>query len=239
MYNNSILLSVMILKRIFLVFLSLVIVVSSCAFVNHLCSSAYDAGGKAISSKYTVVIDAGHGGKDAGTVGVDGSNEKDINLSIAKSLYEYLKVCGISCVLIRSDDSEFYKAGEQRTKSDLYNRLDFVNSIENSALISIHQNHFESESEWGTQIWYSANNTESKMLADSVLNTVKEFIQPENKRENKASDNSYYILYKASVPSIMIECGFMSNIKENGLLNQKDYQRDMAYCITSGICNIV
>ncbi|MBR4241182.1 MAG: N-acetylmuramoyl-L-alanine amidase [Eubacterium sp.] len=191
------------------------------------------------SSKCTVVIDAGHGGKDNGTQGVDGTPEKDINLSISLALYDYFRVCGINSVLIRNGDYEFYKNVEKRTRSDLYNRLDFINTFENGVLISIHQNHFEEESQWGTQIWYSANNPESKIMADSILSTVKEYLQPDNKRNNKVSGDNYYLLYKAIKPSIMVECGFMSNKKENERLKQSEYQKDMAFCIMSSICNIV
>ena len=226
------------LKRFFITLLPLILIASICGAFN--CRlSALNVNSEKIYSRKTVVIDAGHGGIDVGTIGADNSLEKDINLNIAKALYDFLMVCGINSVLIRKDDCELYYQGEGRTKSDLYNRLDFVNSIDNSVLISIHQNHFEDEKEWGTQIWYSANTPESKELADSVLTTVKELIQPENKRENKESDSSYYILYKASVPSIMVECGFMSNIRENKLLQDSEYQNNIAYCILSSICNMV
>ena len=144
-------------------------------------------------------------------------------------------VSGYDARLIRKDDTEFYKKWEGRTRSDLYNRLDYVNSVQNSMLVSIHQNHFENESEWGTQIWYSANTEKSKAMADSVLNSVKKNLQPSNKRTNKESDDSYYILYKATVPSIMIECGFMSNREENNKLKNDKYQRDMAFSIMSGL----
>lgn len=192
-----------------------------------------------IKSKYTVVIDAGHGGKDAGTIGIDNTQEKGINLSVALILRDYLMVSGINAVLIRDGDYEFYPEGTDINKSDLYNRLEFVNSIPNSILISIHQNHFENESEWGTQIWYSANNPESREIADSVLNNIKALLQPDNKRENKASDDSYYLLYKASVPSVMVECGFMSNREENAKLQDVNYQNDMSYSILTGICTQV
>ena len=226
------------MKRMLLIILSLIIVVSGCSFIRYY--EQREAVSKTdYSSRYTVVIDAGHGGKDDGTHGVDGYPEKNINLAIALALYDFLSVCGINCVLIRNGDYEFYKAGEKRIKSDLYNRLDFINSIDNSVLISIHQNHFEDEAQWGTQIWYSANTEESKLMADSILETVKSLIQPENKRSNKESDSSYYLLYKASVPSVMVECGFMSNKKENSLLKQDEYQRDMAFCIMSGVCDMV
>ena len=192
-----------------------------------------------IQTKKTVIIDPGHGGIDVGTVGIDGSLEKNINLSISLDLYYFLMVSGINTVLTRDGDYEMYRAGEQRTKSDLYNRMDYINSVPNSILISIHQNHFENEAEWGTQVWYSPNDEISPTLADKILQSVKKNIQPENKRENKVSDNSYYILYKAQKPSVMVECGFVSNENENKRLQDKEYQRDMAYSILVGICEEV
>lgn len=192
-----------------------------------------------IQTKKTVIIDPGHGGIDVGTVGIDGSLEKNINLSISLDLYDFLMVSGINTVLTRDGDYEMYRAGEQRTKSDLYNRMDYINSVPDSILISIHQNHFENETEWGTQVWYSPNDDISPTLADKILNSVKKNIQPENKRENKKSDDSYYILYKAQKPSVMVECGFVSNENENKRLQDKEYQRDMAYSILVGICEDV
>lgn len=192
-----------------------------------------------VKTKKTVIIDPGHGGIDVGTVGIDGSLEKNINLSISLDLYDYLMVSGINTVLTRDGDYEVYKAGEKRTKSDLYNRMDFINSVPDSILISIHQNHFENEAEWGTQVWFSPNDEISPTLADKILQSVKKNIQPENKRKNKVSDNSYYILYKAQKPSVMVECGFVSNKNENNKLQDKEYQKDMAYSILAGICEDV
>lgn len=192
-----------------------------------------------VKTKKTVIIDPGHGGIDVGTVGIDGSLEKNINLSISLDLYDYLMVSGINTVLTRDGDYEVYRAGEKRTKSDLYNRMDFINSVPDSILISIHQNHFENEAEWGTQVWFSPNDKISPTLADKILQSVKKNIQPENKRENKVSDNSYYILYKAQKPSVMVECGFVSNKNENNKLQDKEYQKDMAYSILAGICEDV
>ena len=192
-----------------------------------------------VKTKKTVIIDPGHGGIDVGTVGIDGSLEKNINLSISLDLYDYLMVSGINTVLTRDGDYEVYMAGEKRTKSDLYNRMDFINSVPDSILISIHQNHFENEAEWGTQVWFSPNDEISPTLADKILQSVKKNIQPENKRENKVSDNSYYILYKAQKPSVMVECGFVSNKNENNKLQDKEYQKDMAYSILAGICEDV
>lgn len=192
-----------------------------------------------VIKRQTVIIDPGHGGIDVGTVGIDGSLEKNINLSVSLDLYDFLSVSGINAVLTRDGDYEVYKQGETRSKSDLYNRMDFINSIPNSMLISVHQNHFENEAEWGSQVWYSPNDEVSPIIADKILNSLKQNTQPDNTRSNKKSDNSYYILYKAQKPSVMVECGFVSNEKENKKLQDAEYQKDIAYSILTGICEDV
>lgn len=223
------------MKKSLIVFLTVVFTFVSCLSLNALLSEK-----TAVNSQYRalstcIIIDAGHGGADSGTVAQDGTLEKNINLDIALKLYDFLNVCGIRCRLIRSTDEEFYKENEERNRSDLYNRLDFVNSIDNSVLVSIHQNHFSDTSQWGMQVWYTANEKSSKFLADSILAYDKQFLQKSNLRENKQSDSSYYILYKAQVPSVMVECGFMSNYDENNLLKDSSYQNKLACVITYGI----
>ena len=68
-----------------------------------------------------------------------------------------------------------------------------------------------------------------------ILNITKEFLQPDNKRLNKKSDSSYYLLHKAKVPSVMVECGFMSNREENKKLQDEKYQNKLAYLIMLGL----
>ncbi len=190
--------------------------------------------GTVINDKVNLVIDAGHGGEDCGTIGTDGALEKDINLAIALDLYDFARVCGYSANLTRNGDYLVYSEDDDRSRSDLYNRFDYINSFDNPVLISIHQNHFDDEREWGMQVWYSPNDDVSKILADEILNYTKHNIQPENKRENKKSDSSYYIIHKAKVPSVMVECGFMSNKAENEKLKNEIYQKDIAFSVFSG-----
>lgn len=199
-----------------------------------MCNKVKSVGSNQVKSNYTVIIDAGHGGRDSGTSAADNTREKDINLAISKMLYDYLMVCGISCELTRTGDYQVYEDGDDTSRSDLYNRLDFVNSIDNSLLISVHQNHYSDPSEWGMQIWYSANNQESKSLADKVSVSNEALLNNSNQRKNKVSDDSYYILYNAQVPSIMVECGFMSNVAENEKLKSEVYQNSIAFAIMVG-----
>ena len=226
-------------KIFYIIVLCLTLVLTSIFAINKANHTMQTAGNKPIKSTKTVVIDAGHGGKDAGTTADDGTEEKAINLDIAMKLYDFLMFSGINAVLIRDGDYELYPEGSDKSRSDLYNRLDFVNEIPEAVLISIHQNHFEDRREWGTQIWYTVNDTLSKELADKTLSNIKSTIQPNNNRENKPSGSSYYLLYKASVPSIMIECGFMSNTEENNKLKDPEYQNILSFLILTGICEDV
>ncbi|MGN0516083.1 N-acetylmuramoyl-L-alanine amidase family protein [Eubacterium sp.] len=227
------------MKKALMILLSGILIITGCIELSFKADEKIAQVVYQSSNKRTVIIDAGHGGADSGTIGIDGALEKNINLTIALDLYDYLMVSGINSVLIRSGDYEFYKENEPRNRSDLYNRMDFIYSIPNAVLISIHQNHFSDEKEWGTQIWYSPGNNESKTIADKILKKIKSTIQQENNRENKESGDEYYILYNATHPSIMIECGFMSNFEENKKLQDKEYQRDFAYLILAGVCEDV
>lgn len=223
------------MKKSLMIFLVLIFTFVSCFCLNSFLSDKKAVNSEMKTGQRCIVIDAGHGGVDAGTSSADGTAEKDINLAIALDLYDFLNICGIDCKLIREDDTEFYPNGEDRSRSDLYNRLDYVNSVENAVLVSIHQNHFSDSGEWGMQVWYTANVPSSKKLADNILNNTKMFIQPDNTRSNKQSDDSYYILYKASVPSVMVECGFMSNPQEVSNLESSAYRKRLTCTITLGI----
>lgn len=223
------------MKKSLIVFMSFALLFSFTFGMNLAVKKVKYVESQKILSRKTIVLDAGHGGKDSGTAASDGTLEKDINLGIVLNLYDFLRFSGINAVTIRNNDSECYPPKSDTSRSDLYNRLDFVNNIDNSVLVSIHQNHFEDESEWGMQVWYTANEETSKILADNILDISKSFLQPENQRVNKVSDNSYYILYQASVPSVMVECGFMSNPEENNKLKNDKYQKQLSYTILMGI----
>lgn len=223
-----------ILKKAFVIILVFCFTFVSCFSINYIMRKTSPISMTADNNRVNLVIDPGHGGIDAGTIGTDGAKEKDINLSIALILYDFAMVSGISAFLTRDGDYLVYGENDDKTRSDLYNRMDYINSIENSVLISIHQNHFDDEKEWGMQVWYSPNDDLSKILADNILKIDKLNIQQENTRLNKRSDNSYYLLYKSQVPSVMVECGFMSNNEENKKLQENVYQMQLAYSIMLG-----
>lgn len=93
--------------------------------------------------KANLVIDAGHGGINAGTIDTDGAKEKTINLSIAQKLYDFARAAGLGATLVRDGDYLVYAEGDDKSRSDLYNRMDYINSVDKAVLISIHQRKFQ------------------------------------------------------------------------------------------------
>lgn len=188
-----------------------------------------------------IIIDAGHGGEDGGAVGADGTNEKDINLSISLKLNDILTVLGYETRMVRTADISIHNPDadttRERKSTDIRNRAAIMEEYENCLYVSIHQNKYEDSRIWGAQTFYSPNDEESKNLAQFIQTSIATKIQPDNKRLIKESGTSIYVLYNATKPAVMVECGFISNPNELSQLQTGDYQSQMAFSITSGIIN--
>lgn len=187
-----------------------------------------------------IIIDAGHGGEDGGAVGVDGTFEKDINLQIALKVNEILSIFSYQTYLIRNTDKSIHTTGDtirERKISDIHNRADTMNLYENCIYLSIHQNKYNDSRIWGAQTFYSTNFDESREIAQFIQNTISTELQPDNKRQIKKSGTDIYVLYNATKPAVMVECGFVSNQKEINQLKDNTYQNNMALSIATGIIN--
>ena len=206
-----------------------------------LCQIQIASSGTIISDELPVIIiDAGHGGEDGGAIGVDGTYEKDVNLEISLKLNDVLSIFGYKTHLIRTTDSAIHTEGDtirQRKVSDIHNRTATMDLYENCIYLSIHQNKYSDGRIWGTQTFYSANCNESREIAGLIQNAVKSQIQPNNKRQIKKSGTDIYVLYNATKPAVMVECGFVSNPHELSQLKNNEYQCNMALSIATGILN--
>lgn len=193
--------------------------------------------------KETIILDAGHGGEDGGAVAADGTVEKDLNLAISNDVAAYFELFGIPYIPVRTEDISVCDEGlgtiRERKNSDIFNRYALVNSIENSILLSIHQNFFTEPQYYGTQVFYSDNNESSKLLAGEIRQSVTEALAPENTRGIKPSDSSIYLLYKAQTTSVLVECGFISNENELQKLKSPVYDSQLAYYIFRGLLNFL
>lgn len=189
------------------------------------------------NSSHTIIIDAGHGGIDGGAVGHDGIIEKDINLQIALKLKTMLKANGYNVIMTREDDVMLKKDGKTGKVADMHARLEIVEKNPNSLFLSIHQNLFSQDSSWGAQVFYSPNNPDSKVLAEFLQARFVELLQPNNKRVSKQTDSSLFLFKNAYSPSVLIECGFLSNALDAKNLCDDEYQNKIVFVIFSAICD--
>lgn len=181
----------------------------------------------------TVVVDSGHGGEDPGKIGVNGALEKDINLAIGKMLKEVLEKENIQVVLTRDKDEML--AGSK--SEDMKERVKIMNDAKPVLVVSVHQNSYVTEQESGAQVFYYSNSEKGKVLALDLQENLKK-LDTSNKREAKAND-TYYILRHTEVPTVIVECGFLSNWEEAEKLTTEVYQQELALAVCDGILQYI
>ena len=186
-------------------------------------------------NKGTIVIDSGHGGIDPGVVGIEGLEEKGINLKIAGYLGENLREEGYKIVFTREDDRGLYEEDSSNKKrQDLENRCALIEKEAPLLTVSIHQNSYQDEEVCGPQVFYYTDSEEGKGLAECIQKALNEELEIQNPRKAKAND-SYYLLKKGRGTVNIVETGFLTNPREAELLQTEAYQRKCAGAISSGI----
>lgn len=184
--------------------------------------------------KHCIVIDAGHGGEDGGAVSCTGKSESSYNLQIALRLNDLLHLMGMQTIMIRSTDTSVYTAGNtiaQKKVSDLKHRVNIINQNPNAILISIHQNTFPDAQYHGAQVFYAkspGSETLAKKLQESFLHTINQ-----GSRRKEKQGSGIYLLDKAAIPGVLVECGFLSNPAEETLLLKPTYQKNICSIIAS------
>jgi len=186
--------------------------------------------------KITVIIDAGHGGRDGGASTESGVLEKDLNLAVALKLKSLISQLDVNVVMTRETDIMLADENSAHKKRDDLNaRLNMAREHENCIFVSIHMNKFPVEKYSGLQVYYSKNNEESIALAEVIQKKAGEFLRQGNSRTVKAADSSIYILHNIEVPAVLVECGFLSNPTEAALLTTEEYQNKLAAVIFAAV----
>lgn len=182
-----------------------------------------------------VVIDAGHGGADGGAVAPDGTLEKDINLEISRVLAALMRVSGYKVIMTRDTDEMLggeLAAGSAKMR-DLKKRLEIASAYPDALTVSIHCNKFPDESCHGLQVYFS-DMAESENAANAIQSAFS-LVDETNRRKTKKADSSIYLLHRASTPTVLVECGFLSNKRELERLKTDDYRKRLALAIFSGV----
>ncbi len=184
-----------------------------------------------------IVIDPGHGGVDSGAIGRQtGVKEKDVTLDISKKLARTLSQAGAMVVLTRETDTDL-SAGEgesllEKKRIDLSRRVALAKKIEADMYLSIHTNADPSPRWHGAQTFYYSKSEEGQQLANCIQNELVRILGNNNR---KAKEGVFFIMEKNSMPTLIIEVGFISNPDEEKLLGDDIYQTKIAHAILSGI----
>lgn len=174
------------------------------------------------SKPFVVVVDAGHGGRDSGSL-----NEKEINLNISRYLQDLSKADDIQIILIREND-DFVT---------LQDRINFVNTQKPDFLLSIHSNIFTDPEKRGFEAFYANNglHKELSLLSSEIL--MKQHLEEiTDKGEIKTAN--FKILSESTMPGVLIELGFLSNKSDATRLNDPDHQKLIASNIYASLQEI-
>lgn len=177
----------------------------------------------AAEDAYTVVIDPGHGGKDNGATGVDGSYEKEFTLSLGKKIQSLLNEEPEINVLMTRDDDRFIS---QKSLE----RPEFANENEADLYLSLHQDSFDDPDVSGTESFYYDDDSldVAEIIQKHVVDTTG-FNDRGVKREN------LFVLRDSDMPSVLIEVGYLTNPDEQEKMNSDNFQEQIAQSIVDGI----
>jgi len=188
------------------------------------------------TADYVFVLDAGHGGVDSGAISPTGLHESHINLQIALRLEGLLNFYGYETIMTRRTDISIHdddaRTIRAKKRSDLHNRAELVNNTPNALLVSIHQNTFGQRQYRGLQVFY-ANGANS--MADRLQTLVGQTLAPGSTRLSKPVPRSIYLFGAIDAPSLLVECGFLTNPQDEQLLVDEDYQRKLAAVILAAL----
>lgn len=179
----------------------------------------------------TVIIDPGHGLPDGGAVSKNKVAESPLNLEISLKLKEELSERGFNVVLTREDENGL----DKKKKADMYKRLDIMTKTPSDMFVSIHINKFSQAKYRGAEVLYSPNFVQSTLLAQLIMDRIKEIDPKVQTRNIKQAEKTLFLMKNATIPAVIVECGFLSNPEDEALLSDKTYQKRIAGAICDGI----
>lgn len=188
---------------------------------------------------HVIVLDAGHGEPDGGCVAEDGTKESVLNLSVTKMLEKNLADSGYKTIMTREDENGIHKSDgtiKNKKRDDMEKRLNIKTSSSADIFVSVHMNKFEQKKYHGAQVLYDKTNENAKKLAEKIQQELNK-ADESNTRLAMETDGSIFLLKSSPVPSVIVECGFLSNTDELERLKTKEYQKKIADAICAGIKN--
>lgn len=206
-------------------------------FAGRLVPDLNDENASAMGIEY--IIDAGHGKPDGGAVAADGTEEQALNLAVAKAIAKRLEENKMGYILTRSDENSIFSEGDtihEKKVSDIRERVKLAESNHEATMISIHMNSFPDSNVHGIQVFCRESDSDTKKLASDIQTALNQKIQPNNTKSVKTISPNIYLFSHIDNPSVLIECGFLSNPEELEKLKTEQYQEKLAEIIAEVLC---
>lgn len=190
---------------------------------------------------WTILIDPGHGGYDGGARARDsGVWEKVINLDVALQVEKSLIAQGAAVIMTRREDADLCTADRPaaltKKRQDMLARVEMAVSAQVDMVLSIHMNEYRARGESGPQVFYRQGSDAGRLLAGCMQEALIAHLQPRKQRAAMAGD---YFILQLDVPSVLVECGFISNPDEERLLLSGDYQARLGEAVAAGVMDYV
>lgn len=184
-----------------------------------------------------IVLDAGHGGVDGGVVGrKTGLKESEVNLAVTYRLKEALEDMGFSVTLTRKTDAGLYGAATKGfKKQDMLKRKEIIEETDPALVISIHQNFYPSKSTRGGQVFYRKADEGSRRLATCVQGKLNALYAGQGAKSRKEMEGEFFMLQCAPCPSVIVECGFLSNVEDEKLLSTEGWRTQLSEAVAGGV----
>lgn len=190
-----------------------------------------------------VVIDAGHGGIDGGVVGkTTGVKESDLNLDVAFELQYALEDMGFEVTMTRKTQAGLYGTTAKGFKRrDMEKRREIIQRAKPDFVLSVHQNYYPSSAYRGGQAFYAfegtekGENSESKRLAELLQEKMNALYAQDGARGRKTMQGDFFMLRCYDCPSVLLECGFLSNAADEELLCSGVWRKKFAQSIAAGL----
>ena len=179
--------------------------------------------------KYYVILDYGHGGSDCGAVGIDtGVLESDLNLSVGERTACALEDRGCYVLRTRTGTDAIGKT----KRDDMILRGAILCSEGADCTVSIHMNKFSDRSVKGPMCYFQAGAEEGQALAQAVIDALCTALGQKSRLANPGNN---YVTRIPSAPSVLVECGFLSNPEDERNLTDPDFQQLLADAIADGV----
>jgi N-acetylmuramoyl-L-alanine amidase len=173
-------------------------------------------------TRFTVVVDAGHGGQDPGTIGYGDLQEKDINLAVARKVAALLEQRGIGVVMTRSQD-RFLELEERAAIANRHNADLFV---------SIHSDSAPNRSLEGFTVYVArAASPDSRQAAQAIYRSMS----ATGSDSHGIREADYRVLVQTTCPAVLVELGYLSNAADARRLQDNAFQNRLAQAITDGV----